>query len=151
MTSRVVVLVGCGSDKAAAPAPARDLYTGPLFRKARAWAEAHGDAWYVVSAQHYLVPPGQVLEPYDRKLGTGKDELRQVGWWIRRKLGEAELAATGRWPEPSNTRLVVLAGDPYVRAVRTVWPEAEDPMAGLQVGERLRWLGQPVVENDNRA
>lgn len=37
-----VVLVGCSAAKLEKPAPARDLYTSPLFRKARAYALASG-------------------------------------------------------------------------------------------------------------
>lgn len=46
-----VVLVGCVKRKLSHPAPARDLYTSPLFAKGRAYAEASGAAWFVLSAQ----------------------------------------------------------------------------------------------------
>jgi hypothetical protein len=47
-----VVLVACGKSKRPEACPARELYTGTLFRKARAWAERHGDAWAILSARH---------------------------------------------------------------------------------------------------
>jgi len=60
-----LILVGCGARKLAHAAPAKDLYTGPLFRAARAYAEAHADAWYVLSAKYGLVHPDRVIEPYN--------------------------------------------------------------------------------------
>jgi hypothetical protein len=64
-----VGLVGCASAKLSQPAPARELYTSPLFRKASAYAEATCTRWYVLSAKHGLVAPDAILEPYNVKLG----------------------------------------------------------------------------------
>lgn len=60
-----VVLISCSKSKLAKKAPARDLYTGRLFRKAVSWAEKQGYNWYVVSALYGLVHPDHSLEPYD--------------------------------------------------------------------------------------
>ena len=54
------VLVGCVKSKLDHPAPARDLYTSALFRKARAHAEATGGPWFVLSAEHGLHLPNIV-------------------------------------------------------------------------------------------
>ncbi|HWO69164.1 MAG TPA: hypothetical protein VNP94_00195, partial [Actinomycetota bacterium] len=42
-------LVGCVKSKRARPAPARDLYTSPLFRGARRFVERSCDRWFVLS------------------------------------------------------------------------------------------------------
>jgi hypothetical protein len=65
-----ITLVGCSAAKLTRPAPARDLYTGDLFGKARALAEATSDRWYILSAKHHLVHPDQVLAPYDQQMPT---------------------------------------------------------------------------------
>ena len=46
------------------PAVARDLYVSPLFASRRAWAEASGVPWFVVSGRWGLLDPGDVLAPY---------------------------------------------------------------------------------------
>lgn len=51
-----VCIVGCGASKAAAPREARDLYTGPLFRAARAHVERLGYPWWVLSAPSAPAP-----------------------------------------------------------------------------------------------
>ena len=50
-----VALVSCVKSRRPEPAPARDLYTSPLFRAMRRYAESHADAWYILSAKHGLV------------------------------------------------------------------------------------------------
>ena len=50
-----VALVSCVKSKQDSPAPAGDLYTSPLFRSFRRYAEANADVWYVLSAEHGLL------------------------------------------------------------------------------------------------
>ena len=40
-----VALVSCVKSKQDSPAPAGDLYTSPLFRSFRRYAEANADVW----------------------------------------------------------------------------------------------------------
>jgi hypothetical protein len=49
------VLVSCVKDKLDHPAPAKDLYTSDLFRKARGYAERVGVPWFILSSEHGLV------------------------------------------------------------------------------------------------
>lgn len=48
--------------------PAENLYCSDLFYKSRRYAQAHYDAWLILSAKHGLVRPRDVIEPYDCKL-----------------------------------------------------------------------------------
>lgn len=61
-------LVACAATKAAAPAPARLLYRSELFRRASAYAARTYDHWLILSAQHYLLHPDELVAPYDRSL-----------------------------------------------------------------------------------
>lgn len=60
-----LAIVGCGRSKLPFATPARDLYTGNLFRAARAHVEAEGVRWLILSAYHGLLNPSEVIEPYD--------------------------------------------------------------------------------------
>lgn len=64
------LIVGCGAAKLDRAAPARELYTGSLFRAARAYAERSGLPWRILSAEHGLISPDKVIEPYDRHMKT---------------------------------------------------------------------------------
>jgi hypothetical protein len=74
----ITYVIPCSARKAAAAAPARDLYTGAMFRHSLAAAEAlarwdraqgHEARILVLSALHGLVTLDQVIAPYDRKMG----------------------------------------------------------------------------------
>lgn len=67
------LVVPCGAAKLDHPAPARDLYTGSMFRyalaAALAEAEDTGATVLILSALHGLVELDQVLAPYNTKMG----------------------------------------------------------------------------------
>ena len=65
-----VGLVGCVKSKRMTAAPAKDLYTSALFHGRRRWVEQRCDAWFILSAKHGLVPPEEILAPYDVTLTT---------------------------------------------------------------------------------
>lgn len=168
-----VVLIGCGAAKQAKAAPAGELYTGNLFRAAREWAIAHGDRWGILSAKHGLLMPDTVIEPYDARVPTADDDLRAWIFAVNAAIwgafyptgGDPAVRARLGWkPYTGPTeapRLIVLAGADYLQAIdgpkhrRLVGQgeqlrpiTAECPLAGLELGERLRWFkeqrGEPV-------
>lgn len=69
MTTRVA-LVSCVEAKRTSAAPARDLYTSPLFRALRAYAIEHADTWYILSAEYHLLRPEKIVAPYERTLNA---------------------------------------------------------------------------------
>ena len=73
-----VGLVVCVKQKRRTPAAAKDLYTSPLFMGRRRAVERSCDEWFVLSALHGLLDPGQTVEPYDVTLNSmGRDERRR--------------------------------------------------------------------------
>ncbi len=133
-----VYLVSCVSRKRERACEARDMYVSELFRKARRHVEASGCPWFVLSAEHGLVEPGQVIAPYERTLNSMGIADRRV-WAVR---VAAQLAET----IPNLSRVVFLAGERYREFLARVLSEREVavsvPMQGLRIGEQLRWLGQ---------
>jgi hypothetical protein len=136
-----VVLVGCSSSKAASPRPARELFTGTAFTKARDRAEASGLPWYVLSAEHGLLEPDEPVAPYDRYLPDTSRDYRAA--WASRVV--AQLA------ERHDLRGLVVeahAGraycEPLVQPLGEAGATLLQPLAGLGQGERLAWYGRPV-------
>ncbi len=136
-----IVLVACAASKVEHAAPAAELYTSDLFTKSRAWAErevaaGRADAWFILSAEHGLVAPRQVLAPYNTTLNAMAPAERRA--WAARVwavLGQAFVA-------PGS--LVFLAGEHY-RAALSAAAAAEGhaievPMAGLGIGRQKAWL-----------
>lgn len=99
-------LVACAKTKAATAQPARQLYRSELFRRAAAYAEATYDHWFILSAQHYLVHPDEILEPYDKALQRmSAADRRHWGWSVESalRLGYGCATPGRRWPPPSDS------------------------------------------------
>jgi hypothetical protein len=129
------LIVGCGARKAAEACEAAALYTGPLFVAARRHAEASGLPWRILSAEHALVQPDTVLEPYDHRLVPA--EVPQLGARLVPQL-EA-LAASLELGGLAELRLELHAGRLYAEALQHAGAVYSDPLQGLQVGQRLQW------------
>lgn len=131
MTQRFA-LVCCGKQKLAVPAPARELYQSTLFRKTRSFVERRYDGWFVLSALHHVLTPDQVVEPYECKLSR-----QSTTQWAAVVAGQlAEQVSPG-------CQLDYFGGATYGQVVvelKAMGYEVQQPLAGLQVGERLHWL-----------
>jgi hypothetical protein len=141
-----VLLVGCSRRKTSAAAPARELFRGETFRRARAHAVASGRPWFVLSAKFGLLDPDDVVGPYDVYLPNQPAAYREVwGEWVVAQLCTRRPLA--------GVIVEVHAGEAYCAPLRTplqrVGATVETPLAGLRQGERLAWYGnvpEPPVE-----
>jgi len=137
-----VVLVGCVKTKADEAMPARDLYLSPMFAKRRAYAEATGRPWYVLSAKHGLLDTAAVIEPYDVYLADQSEDYRRAwGEWVAACLTREMGQLRGRVVE-------IHAGSAYVDAIegplRRRGAVVVHPVASLRHGEQLAWyVDQP--------
>ncbi|WP_422656613.1 DUF6884 domain-containing protein [Nocardioides sp.] len=141
-----VVLVGCVRKKLPHPAPAKDLYDSPLFAKERTYAEATDAPWFILSAEHGLVDPSSVIEPYDLRLSKTPRAYRRA--WGNRVV-ELLVQAFG----PLAGRVIeVHAGSAYVDAIRDLLAaqgaEVREPLQGLSMGRRLAWYGKDEADSD---
>jgi uncharacterized HhH-GPD family protein len=132
-----VVLVGCVKTKALEASPARDLYLSPLFERRRRYAESSGRPWYILSAEHGLLDPGSLIEPYDVYLADQSADYRRAwGEWVAAKLARVHGLTDG-------LAIEVHAGAAYVEAIdeplRRHGAVLLTPLAGLRRGEQLSW------------
>lgn len=117
-----VTLIQCTNSKRNQPAPARNLYDpSGYFRDMRAWAQSRGDPWFILSAEHGLVPPERRLAPYDER-GISESQAREI--------------ATELWRREFDT-VHVTAGRDYTRHLV---PELEE--RGLDVVNHF--AGEPI-------
>ncbi|TMQ13035.1 MAG: hypothetical protein E6J91_19700 [Deltaproteobacteria bacterium] len=144
----MIGLVACSAQKLDHAAPARELYGSPLFRRSLAYAEMRCARVYVLSARHHLVTLDTVIEPYEQRLGSTKRERRR---WA------CVVAAAIETRHGHDVQLLLLAGREYtaplIQEVAHWWPvgawreRITLPLAGLQVGERLRWLNEQLARS----
>ncbi len=113
------------------PVPAKDLYTSEWFRRARAYVEASGAPWLILSAKHGLVSPDEMLEPYEETLNTMSIGQRRT--WAERVRRQMDQRV------PDADRIVALAGQRYreflMDYLRRQAPTVEVPLEGLRIGE----------------
>lgn len=128
-----VVLIGCSATKLERAAPARDLYTGRVFRESVKYAEAIGARWFVLSALHGVVAPETVIEPYDVTL-TKLSKGERLSW---AGMVAEQLDALG-----APSRITVLAGAEYVAGCERYGRHRtfDAPLAGLGNGARYARL-----------
>ena len=135
MTIRVA-LVSCVKSKQASATPARELYTSQLFRSLRAYAEANAGVWYILSAEHGLLNPDQVVAPYERTLNTMKKADRLA--WAARVQGQLFRVL------PPGAEIIMLAGERYrkdlIPFLRSRGFPVRVPLEGLSFGRQLRRL-----------
>jgi len=132
-----LVLVGCAKTKASTASPARTLYQSSLFEKRRRYAETRGRSWYVLSAEHGLVHPDALLEPYDVALAEQSDDYRRA-WahWVAAKLRRVEGELHGRVIE---IHAGAAYAGPLLPLLRAAGAVVSQPTVGLRQGEQLAW------------
>lgn len=141
-----LIIIGCVKCKQDRPAPAAEMYTSDLWKKRRAYAEAAGVPWLIVSAKYGILRPDEVIEPYDKALTDLTPEERKewdkVLFKTWQQKGKPILLG-----QKGKNRIPVLeihAGAPYVEALKTL-PTIRSgniirtPMEGLGIGEQLGW------------
>lgn len=133
--SRTLVLVACVSQKLDCEAMACELYVSDWFKKARRYARVTGDMM-ILSAEHGLVDPDDIIEPYDTTLNdmTHLERLQ----WAARVVAQLE----GLLAERKYDRVIVLAGRNYRDNLITYLDakfgtnNVEVPLAGLGIGQQ---------------
>lgn len=135
-----LLLVTCVKSKGPGPAAAKELYTSPLFRKERAYSEATGLPWFILSAEHGLVQPDEWLAPYERYLpDTTPSYQRAWGSFVVERLELLMGPLAGK-------RIEVHASRDYVDAIRNPLESKAavvvTPLEGLSQGLRLNWYDQ---------
>lgn len=151
--TKTVYLVGCGKAKLDVAAPAKDLYQGALFKKSRAYVEhkmIEGDEWYILSAKEGCVHPDDAVDPYDQTLLSMSSGDRYS--WSMRAI--KDFCRHGYYPYHTrqNLRLVFLCGKLYRKDIIKWLSESkhfsdvtiEVPMAGLGIGQQLKWLKDEI-------
>lgn len=140
--SDTVYLVACVGEKKRQATRAKALYQSQWFRFARQYVELKGEEWNILSAEHGLLDPEAVVEPYNVSLNDqGRSE--REGW--------AEKVAQqidNKYETP--TRFVFLAGRKYrehlIPKLHQQGHVCEVPMRGLGIGEQLGWMKQNAIK-----
>ena len=132
-----VILLGCVKTKLDHRAPAKDLYCSRLWAWRRAYAEATGRPWLILSAMHWLVEPEAQLDPYNLALA----ELSARG---RKEWGQRVVhALERRFGDLDGMTFEVHAGADYRRAIEpgihARGGRLQAPLRSVPLGSQPAW------------
>ena len=74
-----LIIIGCSALKLKHAAPAKDLYTGPIFKKLFNLANRIGGDIYILSSLHGLILPDTIIEPYEHGIKSYVFDLKFSG------------------------------------------------------------------------
>ncbi|OXU14042.1 DUF7663 domain-containing protein [Sedimentisphaera salicampi] len=129
-----VILISCSNQKLSHKAPAKELYTSPLFKKSFNYAESlKPDKIFILSAKYGLLSPEQEINPYDKTLNNMDASKRRkwAGKVVSQLIKETDL---------QNDQFVLLCGNRYREYITGSLANKEIPLEGMRIGEQLRWL-----------
>jgi hypothetical protein len=136
--SRRIGLVGCVKEKKPERRAAKDLYVSTLFSGRRSFVERSCEEWWILSAKHGLVHPGEVLEPYDVA-------LKDLGRAARRQWSMGVLATIDERVGPAAGDIFEFhAGAEYrdfgvADGLRRRRCTVEVPTEGMRIGHQLQF------------
>jgi hypothetical protein len=134
--ARQIILIACVAKKLDKPSPAKDLYCSQWFKTAWTYAKETKCEIYLLSAQHGLIDPNEILEPYEcdpRK----KKQAERIAW---QKMVIRQLKQLA----PSGTQFKIIGGKRYFNGIKESLEndsyEVSTPLKGLGIGWQLNWL-----------
>jgi hypothetical protein len=134
-----VILLGCVKLKLDHRAAAKDLYRSPLWAGRRAYAEASGHPWFILSAMHGLVEPDTSLDPYDLALSDISPSERRA--WGERVVDPLER----QFGTLTGMTFEIHAGKAYREAIAPGvvkrGASVHVPLDGLALGSQIAWYG----------
>lgn len=140
MNNRPIYLISCSSKKNKTPQKASTLYASPLFEKSVAYVRLidNNANWFVLSAKHHLIHPETIIEPYDESLSDkSASEKKRWGEIVYKQITDLGY---------QNSHFVFLTGNSYSMHLKEYIIKGggtvEEPMAGLGIGQRLKWLNK---------
>jgi hypothetical protein len=110
-----------------------------VFRRARDFCERAYGEWYILSTQHYLLAPQQVIGGGEPPLATMQAAERQA--WAER-VAQQLRERGARSAEP--VVFVLYGSQRYAELLMRAAPFAtiELPLAGMSLRERIRWYDE---------
>jgi hypothetical protein len=134
---KTIFIVGCGATKRTAPAPAADLYLGPLYSAALGYARKCAPDYdiRILSAKHGLLDLDAIVAPYNTR------------WSDSDAMSVYKLTKQLEYEWRTRTHFVMLCAAPYCTRFLDAYREHykahaqfQAPLQGLGIGEQISWL-----------
>jgi len=107
------------------------------FCKMRAYAEATGEVWFILSAKHGLVDPDTEIEPYDA-YGLSDEQARNIANEVSQQADYVEIVAGKAYTEP------------LIQRLENKGVTVTERCGGMKIGERIQRLDELIAELDHK-
>jgi hypothetical protein len=138
---KILVITGCTKEKlgytSSVKLPARIMYQGRLFKSVKAYAEAMGFDYLVISAKYGLVYPNDIIEGYEKALKT-KEDVRNLRPLVEDKLKRLLV---------NYDRIIVISGQKYRDVLQNVWDDRFVSVRGKGYGDLCRIIRSSTPES----
>lgn len=154
MKPYALAIIACSASKLDKAAPARDLYTGALFKASLAVAEDMADRVVILSAKHGVLELDAVVEPYDVSLAS-MDKTQKLIWGDM--VARALLKVLGikdrtniKECEAVGSRVLCLAPGSYVKCIGHLYGKGKwsMPLEGLGIGHQKQRLAAMLQQKE---
>lgn len=78
MKSNILLVISCSKGKLENSAPAKNLYTGQLFKALAKLATQNQWDLRILSGKLGLIAPNDIIEPYNQKLQSNQEDIKRV-------------------------------------------------------------------------
>lgn len=129
----MIALIGCVKQKRDTACSAQEMYISPLFKKSYAYALRHAQKIYILSAKHGLLSPQKIISPYNETLNSKTEHEKKI--WAAKVY--AQMQQAGIHPDD---KILFLCGENYCKYLRCIYQNSIEPLRGLPMGKRLKWL-----------
>ena len=108
---------------------------------------------FFLSGLHYLLDVDKEIEPYDVTLSYVPKPKRRPGQTIltsKEKIawGKEIIEKLSKEADLENDEFIILAGQEYIKPIRTGISRLENPLEGLRIGERMQFLKEKISIRD---
>mgnify|MGYP000073338736 CR=1 FL=1 len=143
---RKIILIGCVSSKEKSINKAKKLYKGPLFKNSLKYANSlKSDKIFIISALHYLLDLEEEIAPYNVTLSNipkskQKNGIKILSTKEKEEWGKIIINQLQNKFDLKNDKFIFLAGNEYIKPIFPFLNHWEDPLKGLKIGERIKFL-----------
>ena len=135
----MIAFISCVKTKKPFPCKAIDLYDSALFKKSVAYAKSKNvQHIYIISAKYGLVSSDKIISPYEETL-NGKND-KHIKRWTYKVIKQADSLGISRDEE-----ILFLGGENYLKYLRLIYKNSHEPLKGLSIGRRLKFLNENIM------